>query len=503
MSGPRTPPPAGQAGFTIVEAMVACALLLVGLVATLTLVENAASTTQKTRTREQATSLQRELVEAARSVSYDQLTPDGIGAAVRTRPALGDAAGGAGWTIRRRNAEYTVSMGVCTVDDPRDGIGAREAGVFCAAGATPGAPQDANADGTIDALASPTATTCASSCDTTPADYKRVVSWVRWQQGAKQVANVQTTQVNNPGLSGAPAVTSLAAPSLTMTPPTVTTTDTSLAFTATTTGAPQTVALFQDGAAIGNFTAASANAWNATWTLGAVSAADGAQPGATELLDGSYEMTAKAFDQYGQFGATRSQVIVLNRRRHFAPLRVEAGRNGAVVEIEWSAAKEQDSLGFKVERRMGSGSWAEVCELRVRTACRDASPPPVNATPSLSYRVVGYDRDGAGAERAGDATGVATVVEEAPPGTPGSLTATRTGQDVALTWTAPAGTVPDHYNIYRDGQAYGDRLDSAYIAPGGTLRFVDTATTNVEHDYWITAVNGQLTESAQLGPVRR
>ncbi len=503
MSLSRHPTADSQAGFTIIETMVACVLLLIGLVATLTVVERASSTTVKTRSREQATNLQRELVEAARSVSYDQLTPNGLGAAVRARPALGDSSvGAAGWTIRRRNATYTVSMGACTVDDPRDGTGAHEGGVFCAAGGA--APADANLDGTVDGLVSASSTTCPSACttppDTNPADYKRIVALVRWPEGS----NVQASQVNNPGLAAAPAVTRLAATNAITDAP-ITDRDT-LGLTATTTNSPQTVQLYLDGTAIGPASFASGANWTANWNLGTVNTTPGAQPGTSEIVDGSYELSMKAFDQYGQYGATRSQTIVVNRRQPFASARVGAGRNGSDVEIEWSPAKEHDSEGFRLDRRINGGSWAEVCVRAPRTACRDAGAPAPGPAQTLEYSVVGYDRDPAGALRAGDRSEVVAIIDPAPaaPNIPGSLQAALVNGNVVLTWTAPAAsTAPDHYNIYRDGQAYGDRLDSVYLQAGQPLTYTDTRTTGQLHDYWITAVNSQLGESAKLGPVRR
>lgn len=529
-----------QAGFTIVETMVALVILLVGMAATLTILTQAGATTVKTRTREQATSLQRELVEAARSVSYDQLTPNGVGAAVRARPALGDSAlGAAGWTIRRRNATYTVSMGVCTVDDPRDGTGAHEAGVFCAASGPPPTPAqcanlinasvlgvlpgagaaadlslgqcgiDANLDGTVDNLVALSASVCllsATNCtnppDTYPADYKRIVSLVRWPTGY----NLQTSQVNNPGLAAAPAVTSLTAQANT-----ITDTRTALGLTSTTTNTPRTVALYLDGTAIGTAASTDGANWSATWNLGPVTTTGGEQPTSSETVDGSYQLSEKAFDQYGQYGATRSQTIVVNRRQAFAPARVAVGRNDGGVEVEWSPAKEHDSEGFRVDRQVNGGPWVEVAPRAVRTAWRDDNAPLGTLLQPLSYTysIVGYDRGTDGTLRAGDRSVAKMVADPAPltPKPPGSLQASLVGANVLLTWTAPAVDLlrpaPDHYNIYRDGQAYADRLDSAYFEAGQPLTYTDTRTTGQLHDYWITAVNSQLGESATLGPVRR
>jgi len=554
----RHPFPASQAGFTLVETMIACVLLLVGMASTLSLIAQSGSTTGKTRTREQATNLQRELVEAARSVPYDQVTQNGLASAVRARPALGDSsAGTTGWTIRRRNATYTVSMGVCTVDDPRDGIGAHEAGVFCAAtaapptaaectslinltavGTLPGAgllagltvPQlsqlgqcgvDVNLDGTVDGLVNASATlcllgACGTSPDTNPADYKRIVSLVRWSDGF----NLQTSQINNPGLAAAPAVTSLTAPDLVATNNTVTSPlTTSLGLTAEASNAPVTMGLYLDGTGISPaFTKGVAN-WTTNWNLGSVTATGG-QPASNEIVDGSYQLSAKAFDQYGQYGATRSQTIVVNRRAAFAPAHVGAGRNGSSVEIEWTPAKEHDSEGFRVDRRVNTlavpllgtplvvGAWQPVlgCERAIRTSCRDTAAPTPSSLRSVEYSVVGYDRDSGGVRPGDRSISPHPSVDpvQSPPGTPPSLSAVLVNGSVVLTWTAPAGLpVPDHYNIYRGGQSYADRLDSVYITPGQALTHTDTSSGGIGHDYWITAVNSQLGESAQVGPVRK
>lgn len=490
----------GQAGFTIVEAMVACVLLLVGMVATLTIVERAASVTTTTRGREQATSLQRELVEAARSVAYDKLTPNGIGPAIRAKPALGDASlSAAGWTVRRRGVTYSVAVGVCTVDDPRDGIGAHPAGIFCAD--TAPAPADANLDGTVDSLAAPGATTCGAPCpDVNAADYKRLVALVRWD-GTR--SNVQTSQISNPGVASAPAVTNLYPPSL-ASPYVISDTRASLGLTTTWTGDARTVSVYLDGTPIATTTSPTGGTWDSSWNLGTV-AATGAQPSVGEIVDGTYELSAKAFDQYDQYGTQKSATITVNRRQTFAPLHVAAGRNGGSVEIEWSPAKELDNKGFKVERRVNGGAWQLACPMAVQTACQDAAAPAPQTGRILEYSVVGYDLDPSGALRAGDRSLAVpildTVVVTVAP--PTNLAATLTAGTVTLTWTAPAGATPDHYNVYRDGTAYPDRLDSAYFRTADPLRYVDTGTGGTLHDYWITAVDASLHESAKLGPVRR
>jgi Tfp pilus assembly protein PilV len=519
-----------QQGFALVEVLIAAALLLVGMTGILTLVDTAASTTTTTRTREAATALQRELVEGARSVPYEQMTPNALAGLVSRRPGLSDnSISGSGWTVNRRNALYTVSMGVCSVDDPRDGIGSHDAGVFCRSGSTTSTAAcstfldagagvaatgvtgtgtvtagdcgiDADLDGVVDGLAEATASvcllgSCASAVDTAPADYKRVVSLVRWAGGRW---NLQTTTVNSPGTAAAPAVTTLTAATTTVTA------GTGLVFNALITPTPAAASLALEGRQVATFSGAG-SAWTATWNLGAVSTADGAQPAEGETLDGSHLLSAKAFDQYGQFGATLSLTVSVNRRRPFAPVRVAAGRNGgAAVEIEWSPAKEHDLEGHRVYRQLPLGERVEVCALARRTTCRDNSPP---VTALVYYDVVGVDRDPAGALRDGDrSASVGVPLTNQPPPAPTGLTAALSSSNVVLAWSAPTtpdpdvGDAIDHYNVYRDGTALADRIDRTDVAE---LSWTDTAANGVQHDYWVTAVDRNLAESPVLGPVRR
>lgn len=152
-----------------------------------------------------------------------------------------------------------------------------------------------------------------------------------------------------------------------------------------------------------------------------------------------------------------------------------------------------------------TSDWTVVCAKAVRTSCRDTSPPAASLLQVVEYSVVGYDLDASGLLREGDRSAVQAVDPALPPpGTPPTLSALLVNSHVALTWTAPADVLPpDHYNVYRGGQSYADRLDSVYITPGQPLTYTDTSAGGIGHDYWITAVNSQLGESAQVGPVRK
>jgi prepilin-type N-terminal cleavage/methylation domain-containing protein len=520
-----------QDGFTLVEVMVASVITLVGMVGTATMVDHAASGSTSTRAREGAVNLQRELVEAARSVPYEALAGTGLVARVQVKPALGDGGLGAGWTIRRRGVTYTVSMGACAVDDPRDGVGSHQAGVFCASGANGTTAQecrdllgvsgliqgslgavtagvavgdcglDVDLDGAVDGLVSLSATVCGGTCgggptDTAPADYKRVVVLVRWDRGDGSRWSLQSTTLPNPGLSGAPSVTSLTDF------PAEVTAGTSLSFSAATSTKASAVTWAVDGTQHG--TAAGADAsWSFSWPLGTV--ASGSKPNADEVLDGSYVIGAKAFDAYGQFGFSRSTTVVVNRRVPYPVQQLVGGRNGSAVDFEWAPPQERDIVGYRVYRQPTLGAPVLACTSTGDTGCRDTAPPGGLA---LVYYAVALDADPQGTVREGQPSSSATVTTgNRAPNPPANLTATTSGGAPVLSWTAPAvadpdlGDAIDHYVIYRDGTAYADRYDRT---PTGTdLTFTDTRANGTQHTYSVAAIDTQLAQSTLVGPVTR
>jgi hypothetical protein len=71
-----------------------------------------------------------------------------------------------------------------------------------------------------------------------------------------------------------------------------------------------------------------------------------------------------------------------------------------------------------------------------------------------------------------------------------------------LTWNAATGTpAPDFYRIYRDGQNYTDRVDTAGDDGTATITWTDTNTGGSTHTYYVTTASATLTESNMAGPV--
>jgi hypothetical protein len=502
-------------GFTLVEVSVASLVLLVGTLAVVGTVDFANRATVQTKGREAATSLARQVIEDARAIDFQQLNPDGLAADLQSQPGLETSPGSTGYTVRRRGFTFTIDATVCSLDDPRDGIGSHTGGNFCTTGTNwkgcqllgpvsqTGSGNFATILGSLytSAQSAAASTSCSSgtatAADLDPQDYKRVDVTVNWDKRSAH----QSALIANPGTPSGPAVTNLVVTnnggSTTCGP----TCGDTLNFQATTSRTPAAVSWLLDGDNQGT-ASGSGTAWNFGWSLG--------PPDTPKVFDGSYIVGARAVDANGTSGATRTVTITVNRRQPFPPTGVAAGRNGTVVDIEWRPNKERDVLGYRVYRSTGSG-WTQVCptsgNVVTGTTCQDFTPPP---TGTLQYYVVAVDTKTDGTLREGDQSSTVTVTTgNTRPNPPTNLSASSTnnGATTVLVWSAPNPADPDpgdsiqFYRIYRDGTSYADRYDRT--GSGTTLSYTDTATGGVPHTYWVTAVDNQLAESTLLGPVTK
>ena len=130
---------AGEAGFTIVEIMVAVVMLVAGVLSMLVMIEGSLSSTSRTTAREQATNLARDLVERTRQVPYTSTTTGAAPAALAARLPENPAVSGSSFVVQRRNVSYTVMVTACSIDDPADGAGVGDA-TFCEALSGSGGP---------------------------------------------------------------------------------------------------------------------------------------------------------------------------------------------------------------------------------------------------------------------------------------------------------------------------------------------------------------------------
>ena len=472
---------AANAGFTIVETLAAMLVLLVGVLGVIIALDAAKATTVTTRSREAATNLARELVEAARGIPYAQISDTTIPSTLQSvDAALADAAPGSEYGIRRRGFLYTVEATVCIMDDARDGGGQHDSGTFCADSAAVNAPDPDS-----------------GKPDRVPEDYKRVRVSVTWTVGGGQRTVTQTTLVNNPGSSGAPAVLTLALNGFSQPPQEVGPSATTLRFTTSTSSRPHYLRWLLDGADQGAVNlGASGTSFFFDWDVKAWNAPDAA-------ADGVYLVTAEAFDRYSVAGPSRSLAVTLNRRRPAAVQGLAGGRTGDAIDLDWLGSPERDVEAYRVFRVAPDGSEVLVCGPVTVFTCHDHTPGTAG---EVSYRVYAYDHElnQPATPRAGDPAEVTIGTGNTPPAAPVDLTLTTNGDGtVLLRWDRPSDPDGDDilfYRVYRGGQTVSDRY-GRYEDTGPHATFVDAATSDGPHTYWVSAVDARYGESALSGPL--
>ncbi|MDQ3677860.1 MAG: prepilin-type N-terminal cleavage/methylation domain-containing protein [Actinomycetota bacterium] len=482
-----------ERGFTLVEIMVAMVVLLVGVLGTVKLIDSANATTVKTRARETANNLAREIVENARVVDYDTLTAADVEPALQEKPSLADSTPSTSvWTVDRGNKTYTVTATACTYDDAKDSVATAHNSSFCSN--TP---------------------TVTPATDVNPDDFRRVDLTITWPlRGATGTVRQSVLIINPSGGLGPRIVTFLPNGSTT---PSITITNaatTSVPFTVTSSFAASVNWAADDSVSSGQANGGPST-WTFSWSLG-----QALDTNAPYRRDGTYELTAQAIDTVGIPGDLRSVVVTVNRSLAQAPTGVAGGRNdrfaggptGQIVDIDWEPNKERDIRGYRVYRAGPDGevdtdddvlvcpaSGGELAE----TACADTNPPPT----ATRYYVRALDTD-AGSTNVRPGT-LSAVIDVPASATDRPTFADGTALDVSvvggkptLSWDPAAdsdGTI-SFYRIYRDtGAGFGGRYDRTETSsPNYTDPAPGASTT---HTYWVTAVDDSYNESDPIGPV--
>jgi len=457
----------GEDGFTIAESVIAGAVLVLGLLGVLTMLTGSLRATTANNARVAATNLGRELVEATRGLSYDDMS----GSDVKTKLQAKGLGSGTPWTIDRRGVTFTLSATSCTYDDPADKIAATPPDNVCTPVAT-GTTGDLNGE-----------------------DFRRTTFQMTWNEpGGRQRTVKQTTLVVNPTGGLGPRIVNFTPISQTIT--------SSLTTTATVVWSTTTAQTLQwradDGRSAGSVTGTTS--FTTTWDLGASSSGN-------EILDGAYQITAEPFDDRNIAGEAKRANIILNRRQPYAPPSFEGGHNtrlGDWVELQWAPNSERDILGYKavwagLDGIAGTFDDLQVCPLLsdgtmlppTTTSCVDFAPP-LGAT---NYYLVAVDRDRFGALRDGDRRMLSVPPATSPPNPPQDpFTVTTVNGFPKLQWNPPSSGSVAFYRIYRDGSRY-DRTT------GTSPFYTDEGGGSSAHFYWVTAVNNTFNESDPIGPV--
>jgi prepilin-type N-terminal cleavage/methylation domain-containing protein len=496
----RSLPFSSERGFTLIELMVASIIIAVGVLGTASIIDTSNATTSKTKGREGATNLGRAVMEIAKAVPYENLDPGSIEAELQSHTGYADASTAAGYQISSRSFVYTITIGVCALDDSKDRLGDHDATVaFCA-----------DSD-----VADPSATLK----DRNPDDYRRVSVGMAWKsRGVAGASAKQTGIITNPVGGIGPSVTALNI----YQPGTSTTINTNAAtasFKATTSVSASSVGWKIDGDPKGN-ASGSGRSWTFDWNL-----AETRADGSLRYPDCTYAVEAEAFDDKHRSGTSKALTVKLNRIPPVAPTGLKGGRNlnGARVDVQWNANRECDVTGYRVYRGTSVSSiTALACSTPVGdTDCVDETAPAPATGVTLYYQVVATDLDGSLATREGTRNTVPLAIFEgdSSPTTPANLKAcvggnpactdadgVQTGPgSIALSWdpsTDPnAGDSIYFYRIYRNGSTYGDRYDVLFPVAGKPLGFVDKQPAAGSNTYRITAVDTHFGESAPTGPV--
>ncbi len=513
-----------EAGFTLVEVLVAAFLVVVGILGTMETISVANRGTSNANARTGATNVARRVVEAARAVPGGQLTQSTLLATLKSAaPDLPEVVPDpSSWTVQRQGQTYTITPTVCAVDDPGDGLGS-----------TSGSPY------TFCSSQSPT-----SPPDTVPADYQQVSVQVAWTSAAGNGSVKQVVDVPLNGSGALPFVKTLTMTSplscTTGCPAITSQTTTSAAFSVTAGNSPASMTWLVDGSPKGtcppttSTCSGSGAAWSFTWGLGALvkdstsgSPNNGLCMAGTYTYDGIHQVGARVQSATGLAGADASMPVSVNRCAAIAPPafnateRDKTGTPRIPIDTEWQDNPEGDIVGYRVYKGTSLANKTPVCPASVSSGqvipvdagdqCTDPSPPDYSSS-AYYYSVYAVDRDPSGNLREGAVSYTIAGVNTGnkPPKAPVSFALTP-GANVTLSWTLPStpldpdsGDTIDSFRVYRkDGTGgtptYLDRYDRdrlQQLCSGTSCSYTDTATGATTHTYWVTAVDTNLRESS-------
>ena len=514
----------GDDGFSLIEVIVAMAVILVGVLGTVALLDRASAQSAGSKTRQTANGLLRELIETAQGVPYANLTDAAVKTTLQTNGFPDDDTGTSAWEISRNGISFTVAVTACTVDDPSDGGSTHASGAgYCAD--SPAGTGDPNGDDyrRVTLTATPPSGFGPALTQTTIVGANRITNPGGTGPGGGTATSndVKEVKITSPAAlySGqvAPCANHLSCtwPSSTST----SVTPKSISFRATTAYTAQRVVYTVDGQVVATLNGP-ATTFDWTWNL------PDSQP------DGNYVLAAQIFDSTGATAISSPSPLVVTVNRYipdhtaFAP--TAAGRNplwNNLPEIETyptadtAARVDRDVTGFLATRIVNGVSNGTACQTfspNVR-GCQDTNPPNSQSA-VLTYRITPTGANPDGSQQIGGNTTPSADVNlpNTRPVEPGSVAVVRNGTQVTISWTNPAGSGDpdsgdciDFFRVYRRDIGgttweYTDRIDrttfgNAFNPCGAAGEFTSSITMTEENAtakrYRITSVDTHLAES--------
>jgi Tfp pilus assembly protein PilV len=499
---------APEAGFTLIEVLIAAVVLMIGMVALFGLLDSAVKASYSTRAREGATNLARQLLEDAHTIPYSQISTYSITKQLQEMQPSASQLSASPWKVSQRGVTYTVKVSECAIDDPKNGLGnhlsAGGENQFCK---DPGEKEWEAKEATE-----------GKTEDPQPENLKRITVDVTWVAQGRSPDVRQTETLTAAGEAVGLSAYNLQLSKPTMAAPWTSTTPviteagvTELVFTVSSPKGTTAMAWSLEGnrqAPAPTQTEKEGPTWTFSWPITAVS-------------DGTYKITAQSVNATGVTGPPVTIAVTVIRGAPVAPKGIlagfntinEAGKPKTVVELQWQANVERNVIGYRVFR---PPNREQACPLPAATVslsvkCIDFNPPKGNAS-NLTYEVVALYRKAG--TKAGEplsetvSEGVAATFAvaggeplPAGPNAPGTLKLEKNADgSVTLSWPAvKSGPEVAFFRIYRGSTDYTSRYD--VTGSGTTTSYNDTDATE-EHSYWVTAVSKNLTESPFLGPVK-
>jgi prepilin-type N-terminal cleavage/methylation domain-containing protein len=510
-------------GFTLIELVIAMAVILVGVLGTLTLLDRASAQTSNTKSRQTANGLIRDIIETAQGVRSNQLTPASIKSELQSNGFPDDVGASATWEVSRNGITFKLDVTACIVDDPNDGLASHGDGAgYCSD--SPGGSGDSNGDDyrRVTITATPPAELGQPLTQTTVVGANRITNPGGTGPGGGTATSneIKEMKITGPTLYNGQVAPCASASSCTFPGPTTTTVSPkSVSFRAVTAYTAQRVVFTVDGQVMQTLNGP-ATSFEWTWNL------PDRQP------DGNYVVAAQIFDGTGANAISTPSPLVVTVNRYvpdsnaFAP--TAAGRNPLwqnLPEIETfpttdtTARVDRDVTGFLATRFVNGSSTGTACQTFSPNLrhCQDTNPPSCCSS-TVTYKIAptGLNPDGSTHAGANTASSRNVNAPNTRPLEPENVTISRNGTRVTLTWTNPAGSGDpdpgdciDFFRVYRRSEGlanweFTDRIDrtvfgNAATPCGLTGEFSNSITlvedTAVTKRYRVTAVDTNLAES--------
>ena len=225
-------------------------------------------------------------------------------------------------------------------------------------------------------------------------------------------------------------------------------------------------------------------------------------------LDGLGTQTSLV-DATASAGVTYSYIVIAHSDANVSPpsdsvaIEAPAPASGltatagdGAIDLSWSAPAAGTTVGYRVARQQQDGDWETLAD----TADTSHSDETAQDNGTYRYRVQHRNQHGGSAWAESDEVTLVVV-----PGQPTDLSATASGNDNVLAWTAPDSPFIDGYRVrHHAGDADWNTLASNLAA--GTLTYThQDAAADVTHHYAVQAHNsagdGPWSDTASTGRV--